>query len=578
MLLRRVPTDHHTFPRVLTACRLSRNLSFARQVHGTAVKLGFSSDHYVVSALIHMYGCLHNVGTAKRLFDKTSCRNSVSWTLLAKLYIMENKPGLAIDLFYQMVDFNSPDHVALATAISACTMLKSLQQGRKVHEIAMKYGLDSNILVSNSLLKMYIDCERIEDAREVFNRMVSKDIISWTEMIRGNVKKGRFNEGLKLLRQMNGDGIRPDSRSVSTVLPTCARMAAHKQGKEIHAYLLRNRIDLNITLQNAVMDMYVKSGSIELASRVFTGMKERDVVSWTVMTIGYSLHGQGELAVESFQKMEEELRIEIDQFPEAAALLACNAALMVDKGRLYFDRIKEPKVGHYALMVSLLARAGLFDEARIFIEEQGIERQAEVLKALLDGCRIHQQGKLGKQVINQLCNLEPLNADNYILLSNWYANNDKWDKVDEIQQSIRDMGLKPKKAYSWIELKNKVHVFGTGDVSHPRSERIYWELKCLMNEMEGKGYKPITAFNLHDVDEERECIQIGHSELLAISFGLISTQTGTTIRVTKNLNVCCSCHDFSKFISKMVNREIVLKDPNRFHHFKNGSCSCRDFW
>ncbi|XP_010258005.1 PREDICTED: pentatricopeptide repeat-containing protein DOT4, chloroplastic-like [Nelumbo nucifera] len=580
MLLRTVRPDKHTIPRVLTASRLSGSLSYGKQVHGQALKLGLGSDEYVITALMTMYGHLDCAEAARWLFNQSSRRNSVSWTLLAGLYMKEDKPSLAIDIFNQMVELGVEiDEVALATVIGACGRLKSLQEGKRIHDIARKSELEFKVLVSNSLLKMYLDCGSIKDARTVFYQMPSRDAISWTAMVRGYVKNGGFNEGLKLFRLMISAGIKPDAFAVSSVLPACARISAHKHGKEIHGYIVRTGINLNLAVQNAVMDMYVKSGCMESASKIFAGMSERDTVSWTVMILGHSLHGHGEIAIELFHEMEKSTDIEPDQTAYVAAVHACSTARMVEEGRFYFNCIRLPKVEHYALMVNLLARAGLFDEARAFSENFQIEQCLEVQKALLDGCRIHQNTKLGKRIIEHLCELEPLNTENYILLSNLYAASAKWDMVDRLRATIRDMGLRPQKAYSWIEVRNKVHVFGVGDVSHPRSEGIYWELQCLMKKMEEEyEFVPDADFSLHDVDEERECIPIGHSELLAISFGLISTQGRATIRVTKNLRVCHNCHYSAKLISKIVEREIVLKDPNRFHHFKNGYCSCGDFW
>lgn len=580
MLLRGVRPDRHTLPRVLTASRLSRNLFVGKQVHGQALKLGFSSDQYVITALLEMYGRLQSVDTAKWLVRNSPCRNSVSWTLLARLYVKEDKPSLAIHLFHEMVESGAEiDSVALATVIGACATLKSLKQGRNFHQVARKCGLEFDVLVSNSLLKMYIDCGSIEDARATFDRMPSKDIISWTAIIHAYVKKGGINEGLKLFRRMIvEDGLKPDRRSISSILPACARLTENKQGREIHGYLLRNGIVLNVTVANALIDMYVKSGCINSASKLFAQLRNRDVISWTVMIMGYSLHGQGDVGVDLFREMEKDSGILIDQITYGAVLHSCSTARLVEEGKFFFNCIKAPEVQDFICMVALLARSRLFDEATSFIQRQKIERNAEVLRALLDGCRIHQESKLGKRVIEQLCELESLNADNYVLLSNWYAVNGKLDMVKKLRGTIIDLGLQPKKAYSWIEFRNKIHVFGTGDVSHPRSERIYWELQCLMKKIEDEGYRPCTDYSLHDVDEERECIQVGHSEMLALSFGLISTQVSVTIRVTKNLRVCRICHDCAKFISKIVKREIILKDPNCFHHFKDGFCSCGDFW
>ncbi|XP_015570328.1 pentatricopeptide repeat-containing protein DOT4, chloroplastic-like [Ricinus communis] len=579
MLLRGALPDRRTFPRVLNASRLSTNLFLGKQIHAQALKFGFSSDPYVISSLIDFYGHLDSTDAARSLFDNSPSKNSVSWTVLARLYLMQNKPDVVLSLFYQMLDFNSLfDPVALATALRACGMLRSMHHGKILHGFAKKCRLEFDILVSNSLLKMYVDCHCIEDARATFHQMPTKDIISWTEIINGYVKIGEFNEALKLFRQMNIAGIRPDSLSLSTILPACARPAAHKLGREIHAYLLRNGIELNLMLQNALIDMYVKSGFMESASLIFVRMKEKDVISWTVMILGFSLHGQGELGVELFRRLEKDPSIEIDQYIYAAVLRCCTTACMVEEGKLYFGCIKEPNVTHYALMVALLARAALFDEATTFIQEHQIGGCGEVLRALLDGCQIHQQVKIAKQVIEQLGELEPLNAENYVLLSNWYAANTRWEKVEKLKEKIKAMGLKIKKAYSWIEHRNKVHAFATGDLSHPRSEIIYGKIQCLMKELEVREHGLAPIFSLHDVEEERECTQIKHSEMLALCFGLISTQAGATIRVVKNHRVCHSCHECAKTISKIVEREIIIKDSYCFHHFKDGICSCRDLW
>ncbi|KAJ6945777.1 hypothetical protein NC651_000745 [Populus alba x Populus x berolinensis] len=113
---------------------------------------------------------------------------------------------------------------------------------------------------------------------------------------------------------MNMDGIKPDSLSVSSVLPACARTIARKNGKAIHRHLLGNGIDLNLIVQNATVDMYAKSELVNCALKVFERMKKRDAISWTVMILGFSLHGKGELGVELSRGMEKDQRAEIDQF------------------------------------------------------------------------------------------------------------------------------------------------------------------------------------------------------------------------------------------------------------------------
>lgn len=583
MLVLGVRPDRHTIPRILTASRISRSLIFGKQVHGQALKLGLSYDSYVFTALLELYGQLDSADTARWLFDKSCCdlrRSTIAWTMLAKLYVSETKPRVAIDLFNLMTESRAADvdSVALATVIGASGQLKSLKDGKNAHRIAKEQGLEDDVLVSNLLLKMYLDCGCLENARQVFDRMSFKDAISYTEMLRGYVKKGGFNEGLKLFRKMIlSEGIRPDPLSISSILPACARVTAYKNGREIHSYLLRNGIELNLTLLNALLDMYAKSGNIEYVSKIFSRMKEKDAISWTVMLMGYSLHGYGDVGVQMFLEMEKRTSVQTDQTLYTALLYACCTAHLVDDGMFFFNKIQTRKVADYALIVALLARSGLFKEARAFVEKRKLSREKEILRALLDGYRIRKNINEGKRITEQLLDLEPLNAENYVLLSNWYAHQSKWDMVDKMKETIKDMGLKPRKAYSWIEFRNKVHVFGTGDVSHPRSEKIYWQLQRLMEKLDEQELTPCTNFSLHDVDEERECIPIGHSELLAVSFGFISTQAGTTIRVTKNSRLCHSCHDSIRLISRVVDRQIIVKDVTCFHHFKDGLCSCREF-
>jgi hypothetical protein len=140
-------------------------------------------------------------------------------------------------------------------------------------------------------------------------------------------------------------------------------------------------------------------------------------------------------------------------------------------------------------------------------------------------------------------------------------------------------GVVKKSGLSWIEIKREVHVFLVGDKYHPKSDEIHNFLGKLSKRMKDEGYVPDTNFVLHDVEEEQKEQNLSyHSEKLAVAFGIISTPPGTTIKVYKNLRTCVDCHTAIKFISKIVERKIIVRDSNRFHTFKDGSCSCGDYW
>ncbi|KAI0489364.1 hypothetical protein KFK09_029206 [Dendrobium nobile] len=583
MLLAGVLPDRHSLPRALAASRLSSVFFTGKQLHSHVLKLRLLGDSYVLSALMELYSQFSGVDSASSLLFHSNPQNPIAYTLLARLYLMENNPDSALHVFYQLAASGVKlDPIAVATAAKACREMKSTRDGKKIHDLAKESKLDCDVLVANSLLKMYVECGRTEEILALFDSMPHKDAVSWTTIINNNVQNGGFNEGLKLFRAMVVDGIKPDEFSVSAVLPACARMAARKHGMEIHGFIIRQHIEMNSAVQNALIDMYAKSGSIENASKVFDRMTERDAVSWTVMILGYSLHGQGDLGVALFLEIENNGGTEPDGAAYTAALHACGTSCFVDQGEKFFKLIwlkhSEPEHCILILMARILARTGQFVKVRAFLKEHGIEQDLDALRAVLDGCRIHSNRRIGRQVTEQLIELNPLNAENYVLLSNIHAANGNCRKVKEVREMMVDMGLKPKKACSWIEFRGKIHAFGTGDVSHPRSERIYWELQRLMERMEEEGYVSMEDFSLHDVEEERECIPLGHSEMLAMAFGLISTQSSTVIRVTKNMRVCRNCHESAKMISRISEREIMLRDPDRFHRFVDGSCSCQDIW
>jgi hypothetical protein len=198
---------------------------------------------------------------------------------------------------------------------------------------------------------------------------------------------------------------------------------------------------------------------------------------------------------------------------------------------------------------------------------------------LLGGCRIHGNLKLAQRAAEALFEIEPENPATYVTLANIYATAGMWSEVAKIRKTMDDRGVVKKPGLSWIAIKRDVHVFLVGDDSHPKSKEINEFLGKLSKRMKEEGFVPDTNFVLHDVeDEQKEQNLSYHSEKLAVAFGIISTPEGTPIKVFKNLRTCVDCHTAIKFISKITNRKIIVRDSNRFHFFEDGHCSCRDYW
>lgn len=144
---------------------------------------------------------------------------------------------------------------------------------------------------------------------------------------------------------------------------------------------------------------------------------------------------------------------------------------------------------------------------------------------------------------------------------------------------MKDVGIKKGAGCSWITAQNAVHVFQAKDTSHERNSEIQAMLGKLRREMKAAGYIPDTNFSLFDLEEEEKDMEVWyHSEKIALAFGLISIPPGVPIRITKNLRICGDCHSAIKFISGIVGREIIVRDNNRFHRFRDNHCSCGDYW
>eukprot|EP01018_Ginkgo_biloba_P001657 Gb_20195 [translate_table: standard] len=552
------------------ALKLFQKMPEQNMVSWTTMIVAFAQDGRVDEAL--------------ELFCKMSEQDVVSWTAMIAGYAQNGHGEKALKLFRQMklagVKANAK---TFASVLPACANLADLELGMEIHEEINRSGFQSDIFVQSALVDMYAKCGRIENACDLFEKMHQRNVVSWTAMIGGYAQNGRSGEALQLFQQMQLLGVKPNAKTFVSVLPACANLAALEQGKEIHEEIIRYGFETHVFVGNGLVNMYAKCGCIEYARRVFDKINQRNVVSWNAMIAGYALHGHGEEALKLFEQMQC-TGTSPNHVTLVCVLSACCHAGLVDEGRKHFNCMSQhyhviPALEHYGCMVDLLGRAGHLYEALDFIEKMPMKPDANVWRSLLGACRVHNNIELGEHVAKHLFELDPKNATTYVLLSNMYAAAGRWDDIEKVRKMMKDKSVEKTPGCSWIEVNKQVYAFLVEDKSHPQTEKIHAELERLSRQMKVAGYVPNMSWVLNDVEEEqKEQILCHHSEKLAIAFGLISTSSGAAIRVIKNLRVCGDCHTAIKFISKIVAREIVVRDANRFHHFNDGWCSCGDYW
>ena len=264
-------------------------------------------------------------------------------------------------------------------------------------------------------------------------------------------------------------------------------------------------------------------------------------------------------------------------------LTACSHAGLLDEGQHCFDMMKkynvEPQILHYVTMVDLLGRAGHLDRAKQFISELPIKPTAAVWGALLGACRMHKNMELGGYAAERIFELDSHYPGTHVLLYNIYALAGRWNDAARVRKMMKESGVKKEPACSWVEMENEVHMFVADDDAHAQRREIHNIWEQISDKIKEIGYVPDSSHVLLCMDQqEREAKLQYHSEKLALAFALLNTPPGSTIRIKKNIRICGDCHSAFKFVSKLVEREIIVRDTNRFHYFCDGSCSCGDYW
>ncbi|KAM1061773.1 hypothetical protein FF1_026202 [Malus domestica] len=581
MILQGWVPDSFTFPSLFKSCG---DLREGKQLHCHSTKFGFASDSYIQNTLMNMYANCGCLVSARKVFDKMTEKSVVSWATMIDAYAKWDKPVEALKLFERMESENvDPNEVTLVNVLTACARARDLDMAKRVHRYIDDYGFGSHLKLNTALLDVYCKCGCVSLARNLFDTMREKNLFSWNIMINGHVEDSNYDEAFLLFREMQLKGEKGDQVTMVSLLLACSHLGALELGKWLHAYIEKEKIKVDVALGTTLVDMYAKCGSIDDALEVFRKLPEKDVMTWTALISGFAMCGQGRKALEHFHEMQKS-GVKPDAITFVGVLAACSHAGLVDEGISHFNSMSEvygiqPSIEHYGGMVDILGRAGRIAEAEELIRKMQMPPDRFVLGGLLGACRVHGNLEAAERVARQLLELDPNDDGAYVLLSNLYSSMKKWDEAKRIRALMAERNVKKAPGCSLIEVDGIVHEFVKGDSSHPQTTSIYEMLEDMISRLKKAGYVPERSEVLLDIDEEEKETALSlHSEKLAIAFGLISTKPRTTIRVVKNLRVCSDCHTATKLISKVYNREIIVRDRNRFHRFRDGSCSCKDFW
>ncbi|RVX08764.1 putative pentatricopeptide repeat-containing protein [Vitis vinifera] len=544
--------DNFTIPIALKACAGLRMLELGKVIHGFAKKNDeIGSDMFVGSALLELYSKCGQMGEALKVFEEFQRPDTVLWTSMVTGYQQNNDPEEALALFSQMVmmDCVVLDPVTLVSVVSACAQLLNVKAGSCVHGLVIRREFDGDLPLVNSLLNLYAKtgCEKI--AANLFSKMPEKDVISWSTMIACYANNEAANEALNLFHEMIEKRFEPNSVTVVSALQACAVSRNLEEGKKIHKIAVWKGFELDFSVSTALIDMYMKCScpdeAVDLfqrlpkkdvvswvallsgyaqngmayksmgvfhiccqmafnlmlllclgdAVKLFKGMIVRDVVIWSSMIAAYGIHGRGGEALEIFDQMVKNSTVRPNNVTFLSILSACSHAGLVEEGLKIFDRMVHdyqlrPDSEHFGIMVDLLGRIGQLGKAMDIINRMPIPAGPHVWGALLGACRIHHNIEMGEVAAKNLFWLDPSHAGYYILLSNIYAVDGKWDNVAELRTRIKERGLKKMFGQSMVEVRGGVHSFLASDRFHPDSQKIYELLRKLEAQMDHATQRP----------------------------------------------------------------------------------------
>jgi len=400
------------------------------------------------------------------------------------------------------------DSFSFLFVLKASTQKHYAIEGKQLHAPIIKFGFESVVYLQTSLINMYSARGNLLDAHHVFDEIPCKNIVCWTTLISANVDNRKPKIALLLFRQMQMDNVEPDTVTITVALSACADIGALEMGEWIHTYVHHKKgLYIDLSLNNALVNMYVKCGDIGTGRRIFDSMEKKDVTSWTSMIVGHALHGQAEEALKLFADMRgtnTNIRkkkrngdrgsslIVPNDVTFIGVLMACSHAGMVEEGKQHFKSMREeyglkPRESHFGCMVDLFCRARLLNEAYNFILEMPVQANAVVWRTFLGACCLKGNIELAAEVRRRLLELDPGHAGDYVAMSNIYAAKGMWDKKIVVRDQIKQ---RKAPGCSSIEVGTGISEFVAADEDHPLRSEIYVVLQNLLINMKASGYSP----------------------------------------------------------------------------------------
>ncbi|KAK9673282.1 hypothetical protein RND81_12G157800 [Saponaria officinalis] len=459
------------------------------EIHAHFLRHELHQSNQVLSHFVSVCRSNGKMRHAEVVFQQAKFPDLLLYNAMIKGHTVSGHFRKSLILFSEMKNNRVlPNEFTFAPLIKSCCGIRDHRVGKCVHCEIMKLGFERRNSIRIGIVEFYAGCETMKDAQKVFDEMPYRDVIVWNLMVRGFCKIGDVDTGLRLFRQMRERSIvswnsmisdlekcgrdrealnlyremqdngayRPNEATVVTVLPVCARLGEISVGKWLHSYAQSSGLFRDfIMVGNSIVNFYCKCGDLETAHGVFREMPRKNAISWNTLLSGLAFNGKGELGVEIFNEMISQ-GVKPNDTTFVGVLTCCSHARLLQKGRDLFMLMTDkhkilPKLEHYGCMVDLLGRCGCVNEAYELIKNMPVRPNAALLGSLLSASRTFADVKLAEYAAKELINLEPWNSGNYVLLSNIYAEEGRWEEVDNLRLLMKERSVRKVTAHSTVD-------------------------------------------------------------------------------------------------------------------------------
>ncbi|KAL6127862.1 hypothetical protein ACLB2K_071223 [Fragaria x ananassa] len=438
-----IDVDTESFASLLETCYKLDATDYCLRVHRLIPRNLLRRNLGLSSKLLRLYASCGFVEEAHQVFDEMPKRDvsAFAWNSLISGYAELGLYEDAMALYFQMEEEGvEPDRFTFPRVLKACGGIGFVQVGEAVHRHLVRLGFVGDRFVLNALMDMYAECGDIVKARKVFDKIGSRDKVSWNTMLTAYMRHGLLLQALDIFHQMVKERFQPDSVAISAILSEVPSLELVVQ---IHGWAIRQGVEWNLSTVNSLIAAYSNHGKLRRARWLFCQMPERDVVTWNTII---SAHSKSREALVYFEQMESAGALP-DAITFVSMLSVCAHLVLVKDGERLFSIMKNryrisPIMEHYACMVNLYGRAGLIKEAYGLIME-GMEFEAgpTVWGALLYACYLYGNAEIGGVAAERLFDLEPDNEYNFELLMKIYSNVGRLDDVERVRMMMVDRGL-----------------------------------------------------------------------------------------------------------------------------------------